>query len=60
MRNPKRIPEMMSMIKAIWSANSSLRLGQLIQNALMDCPDFYYLEDDELHDKLYEFYYERG
>ena len=47
MRDPKRIPEILNQLKALWSSYPDLRLGQLILNIVRD-PVLYYLEDEEL------------
>jgi uncharacterized protein YihD (DUF1040 family) len=47
MRDPKRIPEVLNQLKALWSSYPDLRLGQLILNIVRD-PLLYYIEDDEL------------
>lgn len=47
MRDPKRIPEVLNQLKALWSSYPDLRLGQLILNIIQD-PLLYYIEDDEL------------
>ena len=47
MRDPKRIPDVLNQLKALWSSYPDLRLGQLILNIIRD-PLLYYIEDDEL------------
>lgn len=62
MRNPTRIPRILSGIQGVWSDRSDLRLTQLILN-LREPGDpqiaiskLYNMEDDELLDRLKEFY----
>ena len=47
MRDPKRIPDILNQLKAIWSSFPDLRLGQLLMN-VDDDPRLYYIEDGEL------------
>jgi len=47
MRDPKRIPDILNQLKAIWSSFPDLRLGQLLMN-VDDDPRLYYIEDEEL------------
>ncbi len=51
MRDPKRIDEMLSVLRSIWELSPDLRLGQLIVNASRPnepCPQIFYIEDDKL------------
>lgn len=57
MRNPNRIPRILSQIKAIWEKNPDLRLCQLLGNCFV-AGDNYYKEDDILEKKLDEVYKE--
>ena len=52
MRDPKRIEEVLSVIKNIWYANPDLRLMQLLGNVVPGERDNYYLEDDKLLEML--------
>jgi uncharacterized protein YihD (DUF1040 family) len=48
-RDPKRIPEMLEALRAVWEKNPDLRLMQLIVNAChASAADLFYYEDDEL------------
>lgn len=55
MRDPKRINRMLSLIREIWFTHPDSRLTQLIMNALAMNSDPYYIEDDELEEKLKEY-----
>ncbi len=57
MRNPNRIPRILSRIKVIWENYPDLRLCQLLGNCF-DAGDNYYKEDDVLEKKLGEVYKE--
>ncbi len=57
MRDPKRIPEILNELKAIWGSFPDLRLGQLLLNAVRD-PVLYYLEDEEIIKILKDHYSE--
>lgn len=48
MRDPNRIPGILSLLSNIWHENPDLRLGQLICNAVKEGKDPYYIEDEEL------------
>lgn len=52
MRDPKRIPHIIKLVEALWTANPDLRLMQLLLNATNN----YYLEDNELEELLVEYY----
>lgn len=57
MRNPKRIPKILNKIEEIWKEYPDLRLGQLISNMSDRSPwPLFYIEDDELIERLEEFY----
>ena len=56
MRDPKRISKMMELIKTIWRMNPDLRLGQMLGNITNDLSVLYYMEDDELFDRLQKTY----
>ena len=51
MRDPKRIPIVLEMIRKIWLKHSDLRLTQLIGNCFPP-GDNYHKEDDELVERL--------
>jgi uncharacterized protein YihD (DUF1040 family) len=53
MRNPNRIDNVLNEIKRIWKKNPNLRLLQLLLN--IDC-EHYYIEDEQLVEKLRNFY----
>ena len=55
MRDPDRIPIILSQIEMLWERYPDLRLGQLILN-VFGKNDFYGVEDEELVDRLYGFY----
>ncbi len=59
-RNPKRIPEVLNRIEAIWTRSPNLRLCQLIGNCFKEeiGMRFYYIEDDALIEKLEAIYKE--
>lgn len=55
MRDANRIPEILDALQKLWMANPDLRLGQLLVNVvnLKDPSDeLFYIEDDELHNRL--------
>ena len=60
MRDPKRIEEMLELIKEIWENAPDLRLTQLIMNSLNMNGDPYYIEDADLLKSLKKFNYKRG
>lgn len=60
MRDPKRIEEILELIKEIWGNAPDLRLTQLIMNALNMNGDPYYIEDTDLLISLKKFNYKRG
>lgn len=53
MRDPNRIDKVLIEIGKLWHKYPDLRLGQLISNAFVD---IYYIEDDLLVERLYEYY----
>jgi uncharacterized protein YihD (DUF1040 family) len=55
MRDPNRIPVVLSRLQAVWKKYPDLRLGQLITNVFRS-DSLYYLEDDRLIDIIEEFY----
>ena len=48
MRDPNRIPNILSELGRLWESFPDLRLGQLILNFGVNDPALYYIEDDEL------------
>jgi hypothetical protein len=54
MRNPERIKLVLSEIFRLWSQVPELRLMQLIGNCFPVGTDLYYLEDEELIQRLQE------
>jgi len=64
MKDPDRIDEILKLISEIWHKNPDLRLCQLIENCFPEqvddyglrAVDLYYLEDDELQDRLEKTY----
>ena len=57
MRDPNRIPEILNEIEKIWKEYPDLRLGQLISNMSDRSPwPLFYIEDDELIERLEKFY----
>lgn len=59
MRDIKRIPEVVTRLQKVWEKHPDLRLGQLILNIEGQCnTPIYYLEDDELINKIERFYSE--
>lgn len=58
MRDPKRIPNILSNLERIWKNNPDLRLGQLIMIGAKPnapCPQVFYKEDDEILEGLLSF-----
>lgn len=56
-RDPSRIDPTLDIIRKVWYSNPDLRLGQLIMNLESDHnQDLYYIEDDELVERLGEVY----
>lgn len=64
MRNPDRIDRVLKLISEIWHEYPDLRLCQLIGNCFPDHVDeyyipnldIYYIEDDELEERLRDTY----
>jgi uncharacterized protein YihD (DUF1040 family) len=55
MRNPARIDEILSALRAAWQESPDLRLGQLIVNVVrptQPCPEVFYVEDEDLLERL--------
>jgi len=58
MRDPNRIPEIISVVTRVWYKYPDLRLGQLILNACPNDKVAYYIEDEELLENLKKIYKE--
>jgi uncharacterized protein YihD (DUF1040 family) len=56
MRDPKRIPKLLDLIKKLWEKNPDLRLLQMLGNLFNSGFDPYYTEDDILYKKLIQMY----
>lgn len=55
MRNPDRIPEILSRLEEVWKDYPDLRFAQLISNVFpMHAP--YYMEDEQFIDTIEKFY----
>lgn len=52
MRDPKRIDKILAKVREVWKTYPDLRLLQLLHNCLEIGSMPYYLEDDELLEKL--------
>ena len=50
------IDKILAEIGEIWKKNPELRLGQLIDNILLQEEDLYYIEDKKLLERLKEWY----
>lgn len=65
MRDPKRIDDILNIIKRIWIKHPNLRLCQMILNITKGSieeqgySDLYNLEDDQLIIRLEELYHEK-
>ena len=57
MRDIDRIDDILGTIRFVWKKNPDLRLCQLISNCFHG-QDIYYIEDEELNDKLVKLYKE--
>jgi len=55
MRDSKRINEILALISSLWRTYPDLRLCQLIGNCF-EAKDLYYIEDEDLKQKLIEKY----
>lgn len=58
MRNPARIDEILSALRAAWEESPDLRLGQLIVNAVRPtnpCPEVFYAQDEDLLRRLTDY-----
>ena len=58
MRDPNRIPEILAMLRQGWGKVPDWRLGQLIENLkrYISVNDLFYIEDDELVEKIIDFF----
>jgi len=56
MRDPERIPVILSRIEEIWKKNPDMRLGQLLSNPFVDLTPLFYSEDDALVGRLEDLY----
>ena len=52
MRDPERIPIILSELQRIWEAFPDLRLGQLIMDFGAENQGLYYIEDDYLINRM--------
>jgi uncharacterized protein YihD (DUF1040 family) len=58
MRDPKRIEQIIDLLREVWEHNPDLRLGQIVVNAIRpseSCPQIFGTEDDVLLKGLYEY-----
>lgn len=58
MRNPDRIPEIMSLLQEGWEKVPDWRFGQLMENLKRDIGvfDLFFIEDDELKKKIIDYF----
>lgn len=47
MRDPKRIPQMLGKLRAVWEAHPDMRLGQMIANMAPPERSIFNIEDDK-------------
>ena len=52
MRDPSRIDRVLALVGKLWKQSPDLRLGQLLMNLTTQSEDLYYLEDDDLEQRL--------
>jgi uncharacterized protein YihD (DUF1040 family) len=57
-RDPARIPHVLAKIQELWEKVPDLRLGQFLGNTCKSETQLYYLEDDDLLEKLESMYKE--
>ena len=58
MRDPKRIEQILEVLRDIWEIEPDLRLGQLVVNAIQPkepCPAIFNAEDDMLLEGLHRY-----
>lgn len=58
MRDPARIPEVLAKVQELWQKVPNLRLGQFLGNVAKSDVKLYYMEDDELVERLVAIYCE--
>lgn len=56
MKDVSKISKTLNEIEKIWNENPDLRLGQLILNLFLTPYSLYFVEDEDLVDKLKEYY----
>lgn len=58
MRNPNRIYEILNLLQRGWEKVPDLRFGQLIENLkrYINIDDLFYIEDDEMVEKIIDFF----
>lgn len=58
MRDPNRIYEIISLIQVGWQKVPDWRLGQLVENLkrYIGVDDLFYIEDDELKERIIDFF----
>ena len=58
MRNPNRIYEILNLLQRGWEKVPDWRFGQLIENLkrYINIDDLFYIEDDELVEKIIDFF----
>jgi len=52
MRDPDRIEQILTLLEKAWKREPDQRLCQLLSNLLYPKNDLYYVEDDELEERL--------
>jgi hypothetical protein len=58
MRDPKRIKEILDVLRDVWEHQPDLRLGQIVINAIRPvepCPQVFHAEDHALLEGLQEY-----
>lgn len=58
MRNPDRIPKILSLLQQGWDKVPDWRFGQLIENLkrYIGVKDLFYIEDDEMVENIINFF----
>ena len=58
MRDPNRIPEILALLQRGWQKVPDWRFGQLVENLkrYIGVDDLFYIEDDEMTQKIIEFF----